>query len=146
MNFSVSIPAMFQRLLSDLSAARLALCVAAFYAVLFALGYVDARLWSQVTDLNETGWTIANWHTSHDDLPGHLREAKERQHPAHRLRYFLIFPLFWFSDLTQISVHVLYSACVPFMAGLVVWSAERVILHQGQSGTVGWLGFVALLR
>ncbi len=136
---------MFLRHLSHMSAGRLAICVAVFYACLAAFGIVNAVLWSQVTFLNELGWTVSNWHAPFDDLPKQLQDAKELQHPAHRLRYFLTVPLFWLSDRTQISVNSLFSVCIPIMAALTVWSAARVLSHRRQDSTVRWIGLLAIL-
>lgn len=136
---------MFPRSLPNLSAAQLGACVTVFYTALAVIGFVEAQLWSQVTYLNHIGWTVSNWHVPFDDLPSQLQDAIELRHPAHRLRYFLTAPLFWLSDVTQISANAFFTACVPIVAGLSVWSAARAIMHQSQATTIGWVGIVALL-
>ncbi|WP_299968642.1 hypothetical protein [uncultured Roseobacter sp.] len=102
------------------------------YAIAVLGGWVNAALWSQVTILWEEGWTIANWH---DPAPEPMDGTVEMRgsntyYSAHRLRFFLTYPVFWLSAQMGIGYDTLYAAIVPLLAALSAWSVAAVVIHR----------------
>lgn len=113
------------------------------FAVGTLSGYHQARLWSQVTDLWDHGWSIANWHKPIAGDTADSERAETIQHAAHRLRFFLTYPLFWTGKALGISADAIFTALVPFLAATTVWATGRVV-ELRCTGRVSFVGLLCL--
>ncbi|QBY01295.1 hypothetical protein E2K80_11620 [Rhodophyticola sp. CCM32] len=91
-------------------------------------GIYQATLWSQVGYLWDHGWTIANWQSPLSDDPADQLRANSVRPAAHRLRYFLTYPLFWLGSQLGISADRLFTSLAPLLSATTIWSVARVIV------------------
>ncbi len=114
----------FARLLSPSGVAALSFFL---YAASALGGVHQASLWSQVTYLWDHGWTIANWHLPVTDDVSDAARADSIQHAAHRLRYFLTYPLFRIGEILGVDADAVFRTLVPFLTATSIWSAARIL-------------------
>ncbi|MGZ2259838.1 hypothetical protein ACVC7O_21265 (plasmid) [Roseobacter sp. A03A-229] len=93
-------------------------------------GLHQASLWSQVVYLWDHGWTITNWHLPPTSDPDDLARAESKRPSAHRLRYFLSYPLFSLGAQFNISAHTVFTGVVPLLAAITMWSVAKIVVER----------------
>jgi hypothetical protein len=122
----------------------LALSVVVILMFLALIGLIKAELWTQVTIPWEHGWTIANWHAPPESRPAYMGRSPGIENEAHRLRYFLVFPILWSADALSIDANTAYTFIMPFLAGTSTYFALRAAGHNTPQARLSLFNLIPL--